>query len=167
MKASLSAGKANDMNDPSYKESGKIVFLWFLSFFVAIIFVNTGFIYAAIHSNTGLVTENAYEKGLAYNQNLEAAKSQPRLKDEMLYQDGILRWTLTDAAGKPVDRGAATVFFMRPVKDGSDFSLPLKEKSPGVYEAKVGFPVHGLWNAKLDLKWNKTQFQTAQDFIVR
>lgn len=146
--------------------SGKFVFLWFLAFFGTIIAVNSTFIYTALHTNTGVVTDNAYEKGLAYNRILDAIRDQPQLEDKMTYQNGTAQWTLRDASGHPVTGARAVIFYVRPVKDGYDFSLPLTETYPGVYEARTEFPVHGLWTARLDLKWNKQHYQTAQDFIV-
>lgn len=146
--------------------SGRVIFLCFLGFFGTILAVNGIFIYTAIHTNTGVVTENAYEKGLAYNKVLDAAKEQPQLKDKMVYQGDVVQWTIADANGIPLRNGNASVFFMRPVKDGYDFTLALKEKSPGIYEARTDFPVHGLWTAKLDLKWNNQHYQTSQNFIA-
>ncbi len=147
--------------------SGKLVLFCFVAFFGIIIAVNSGFIYMAMKSNTGVVTENAYEKGLAYNKVLAEAKAQPSLQDQVTYEGGVLRWVLKDEAGKPVSAARTSVTLVRPVKDGYDFSLTLKEITPGTYEARPDFSMQGLWTARLNAQWNDKQYQTTQDLIAR
>ena len=155
------------MTTPQPKNSGKLILLCFIAFFGVIIAVNGVFIYMAMQSNTGVITENAYEKGLAYNKVLETARTQPALQDKMIYEGGTLQWQLADETGSPLKGGEASVVLVRPVKGGYDFSLPLKETAPGVYVAKPDFPMHGLWTARLDVKWNNKQYQTSQDLIAQ
>ena len=151
----------------AHKNSGKFILICFLAFFSVVTIVNSVFIYIAIHTNTGVVTENAYEKGLAYNKVLAAARAQPTFKDSLTYKDGKLKWQVADQIGAPVKGGKATAFLIRPIKEGSDFSLTLNETSPGNYEGRADFPEQGLWSARLDMQWNKEQYQTVQDFIVK
>lgn len=153
--------------ETSPKGTGKFIFICFLAFFGIVTLVNSTFIYMAIHTNSGVVTENAYEKGLAYNKVLEAARAQPALRNNLTYQSGKLKWEVSDEAGAPLKGGKAVAFLVRPIKDGSDFSLALTETAPGIYEGTPEFPVQGLWSARLDMQWNKEQYQTAQDFIVK
>ncbi len=155
------------MTTENRKNSGKIILFCFLGFFGTVTLVNSIFIYAALRSNTGVVTENAYEKGLAYNKVLLAAANQPDLKDKLNYQDGVISWSLSDAEGAPVTGGKVTASFIRPVQDGADFLVPLAETSPGTYEATPKIPLQGLWTTRLEIKWNNKQYQTAQDIIVK
>ena len=155
------------MTPPHPKNSGKIVILCFIAFFGVIIAVNSVFLYMAMKSNTGVIAENAYEKGLAYNQILETARQQPSLQDKMTYENGTLKWQVADEGGAPLKGGQASVTLVRPVKSGYDFALPLKETSPGLYIVNPEFPMHGLWTARLDIKWNNKQYQTSQDLIAQ
>lgn len=147
--------------------AGRNVFLCFLAFFGTIALVDAAFVYTALRTNTGTVTDRAYEKGLAYNEVLQRAQSQPGLRENSAYQDGTFRWTLADESGAPLSEADVTVRFFRPVKEGHDFSLPLAENGAGIYEVKPELPLKGLWTAQLEAKWDNKQYRTTQDFIAQ
>ncbi len=147
--------------------SGKKVFLMFFAFFATIVAVNSGFLYMALHTNTGLVTEQAYEKGLAYNQTLDAAKGQPDLKEVSSYENGVFTWSIKDHAGVPLSGANVVVHFIRPVQDGYDFSMSLKEDGAGQYSGRTDFPVKGLWQAKLSAEWKQAEYRTMHKFIAK
>ena len=155
------------MDIPPKPGSGRLILSCFLGFFGLISAVNAGFVYMAVKTNTGVITERAYEKGLAYNSLLAAARAQPSFQDKMTFNGGVLQWTLKDAGGNAVQGGSAVAFLVRPVQEGHDFSVRLTETSPGVYEATPQFPLHGLWTARLEMTWNTKQYQTTQDFMVK
>ena len=56
--------------------------------------VDAIFIRAALTTNSGVVTEQAYEKGLNYNNTLQEAKDQPVVQDKVSFENNILRWVL-------------------------------------------------------------------------
>ena len=74
--------------------------MYFVAFFAVIALLDGIFVYTAISTQTGVVTEQPYEKGLAYNEVLEKAKTQPELEHKVSYQNGALRWAL------PMDNAA-------------------------------------------------------------
>lgn len=148
-------------------DSGKTVFLYFCLFFITVGAINACFIYTALRTNTGVITEDAYEKGLSYNEIISSAKTQPELIEKMEIEDGIFRWNINDSHGLPVKNAKAKVIFVRPVKDGNDFEVTLTEMKPGIYEAQPNFLAKGLWTAQLDLIWNNKQYRTAQNIIVK
>lgn len=147
--------------------AGKRVLFCFLAFFATIIAVDTAFVYTAIHTNTGEVMEQSYEKGLAYNQTLEEAQAQPDLKESAHYANGVFTWSLSHADGTPLRHAKVTATFIRPVMQGHDFTVDLVETTAGTYESKQTFPLQGLWTAKLSAQWNGTQYKTTQDFMTR
>lgn len=152
---------------PAPRKSGKFILGCFLAFFGVVCAVDAGFVYTALHTNSGEVTEQAYEKGLAYNKTLEQARTQPVLKEKFSFQDGIARWSAIDNNGAVLERAAVKVKFIRPVKDGYDFETVLQYGGSGLYEAKPDFPVKGLWMAQLSAEWNGKRYQTTQEFIVK
>lgn len=149
------------------KGFGKTVLLSFIGFFGLIIVVNAIFIYTALHSNTGVVTEESYEKGLAYDDVLKRAETQPKLVETMSYKAGTLEWNIRDSHGNPIKNAAVQAKFIRPVQDGFDFEVSLKHISGGRYAAAVKFPLEGMWTAKLDAKWDKQQYQTSHPVMVK
>ena len=142
------------------KSDGRFILLCFVAFFSLIIVVNSIFIYFALQTHSGVVIENPYEKGLEFNKTLEAAKTQPNLKNSASYHDGVLRWTL------PIINASVTADMVRSVQDGYDFDIALKHIGNGVYEANPTMPLHGAWTARLKASWNNETFQTNLDFIA-
>lgn len=134
---------------------------YFVMFFAVIVVLDSLFVYMAVSTQTGLVTEHPYEKGLAYNEILEKAHAQPVIENTVTYEDGVLRWEL------PIDEATVTAALIRPVKEGYDFEIDLENKGNGLYEARPELPLHGRWTAKLIAKWDNDEFQTSHSFIAR
>ena len=153
-----------DAKQDSY---GKRVLLYFVMFFGVIIVVNAVFIYSALNSFTGVVTENPYEKGLAYNETLAKAKEQPKMNDRVSYNNGILQWNLVDNENIAIDTATVTASLVRPVQDGYDFDTTLKNAGNGEYKATLDLPLKGLWQAHLKATWNNTQYQTTYEFQAK
>jgi nitrogen fixation protein FixH len=63
-------------------KDGKRVLLAFLSFFVVFASVDAFFVYKAISTLPGVVSENAYEIGLNYNKIIAEAKKRELEKNE-------------------------------------------------------------------------------------
>lgn len=67
-------------SQPQAKNStGRTVLYAFLGFFAVFAAVDAFFVYTAVTTNTGVVTENSYERGLHYNDLLDEARKR---KDE-------------------------------------------------------------------------------------
>ena len=143
------------------KPFGRQVFALFILFFGVIIIANTIFIYIAVHSHTGVITDNPYEKGLKYNETLEKAKAQPKMFDKVSFQEGILKWTLLDQNHKPVESAVINVTLIRPIQDGYDFETTMDYVSNGIYIKKLELPLSGQWEAHLRAQWDNTQYQTT------
>lgn len=148
------------MADEVEKSDGKLIFIYFLAFFALIIVVNSIFIYVALGTHSGVVTEQPYEKGLAFNETLAKAKAQVNLEHTVSYESGVLRWSL------PMGNAVVNANIVRPVQDGYDFEIPLKHMGGGIYEANPTFPLKGAWTANLKAIWDNQQFQTSHDFIA-
>ncbi len=133
---------------------------YFVMFFAVIAVLDGIFVYLAVSTQTGIVTEQPYEKGLAFNKTLEEARAQPDLEHQASYTEGILRWIL------PLEQASVTASIIRPVQDGYDFSVALKHVGNGVYEVKPELPFPGAWTAKLKATWDNQKFQTSYDFIA-
>ncbi len=67
----------NEVSEES-KKFGKKVFLALLGFFVLFAGVDTFFVYKALSTNTGVVAEHPYERGLHYNDILAEAKKRAK-----------------------------------------------------------------------------------------
>lgn len=156
------------MSAAAKKLTGYNVFFWFVAFFAVIILVNGVFIYTALGTHTGVVTERPYEKGLAYNETLAQAKDQPSLQSEVSFDSSVLSWSLQDENGKALDDALASAKIIRPVQDGNDFEVTLKPEGGGLYTADLNLPLKGKWIAKLSVQWkNDKNYHTTHRFIAK
>ncbi|MGN7294338.1 FixH family protein [Rhizobium sp. SAFR-030] len=107
-------------------------------FFGTIISVNVYMAYQAVHSWSGLVVENTYVASQQFNGKVEEAKrlAASGLSGTLTVGDGMIRYRMVDAAGRPVVADELTVRFKRPVGDHQDFELLLSPLGNGVYEAQ-------------------------------
>lgn len=147
-------------------EKGTWVLLIFLAFFGVIITVNGIFLYSAISSNSGVVTQDPYRKGVAYNDTLEAAQNQIDLNDHVTFENNVLRWTLRDQNNAPIAADIVSAKIVRPIKSGDDFEVILTQISVGIYEAKLDLPHAGQWTAQMKATWNNQSYQTRHPFIA-
>ena len=147
-------------------EKGTWVLLSFITFFGVIVAVNTFFIMMALNTHSGVVTKQAYEKGLAYDETLEAARAQPSLYQQASFEDGVLRWVLRDESGRALS-AEITARLVRPVDDGQDFEVDLAVVENGVYEIDLDLPMRGRWDALLKAEWNNKHYQTRFPFTAK
>lgn len=135
--------------------TGRHVLYAMVGFFAVIMAVNAVFLYFAVRSHPGLTTEDAYRKGLSYNDTIERAADQRRLgwrpKFVVAPQgDGprVMTLTILDAKSHPVLGLVIAARFRRPVDDDADLTVTFSERAPGVYVGQADLP-NGSWNARV------------------
>lgn len=150
----------------------------FVGCFVVIVGVNGALAYFATSTFTGLDTEGAYQKGLAYNQNLAAAKAQEALgwdvdtkvSTEAITASGAkvtIAITYRDRDGKPVDGLSVLADLIRPTAKGLDRQETLKPLGKGVYGGSYTLPVAGNWRMEVAANGDGVFYQHAQKLVIR
>ena len=146
----------------------------FVIFFVVIFAMNGTLIWLATHSWTGLSTEQAYEKGLRYNENLQAARHQaalgwqPRLSVQVVegfQAEAVVE--IRDAQGAPLTDVDMQAVFQRPTRSGTDFTVPLTASSPGRYHAQFTLPMVGVWDVHLTIRRGEDLFVLDERVMLR
>lgn len=146
----------------------------FVGGFAIVIAVNGTLIYFAQSSFSGLETEHAYERGLNYNQALEAAAAQ----DALGWHGQI---TLTEAAGgqydlsvqfadrqaMPIDNLAVEAHLRRPSNAGMDLSVPLQRRGNGRYAAAIALPAPGQWDVRIVARDGALSWQESERLFVK
>jgi len=137
--------------------------------FLVIFAVNALFIYKATSTHTGLVTQQAYEKGLNYDTIAQDAQAQDALgwQSSITLEQHQLRFTLQDASGNPLTCEHATAHLMRPTQSQLDFSQPLTRQKDGSYQSSLAFPQAGQWDITVSVLCNKQPYQQRQRVIVK
>lgn len=136
---------------------------YFVLFFIVIALVDGAMVTLAIRTHTGVVTDHPYEKGLAYNEVVEAAEKQQALgwKGEIGYSGGALHFALRRGDGHPIAWENATATITRPAREGMDFSMELKGAA-----TPVSFPAKGLWEVRVDAVHEGVHYQQSKRIVV-
>ncbi|MGA9116062.1 MAG: FixH family protein [Bacteroidota bacterium] len=106
-------------------------------------------VYLAARERVDLVTENYYEKGLAYQGRMDAESRTRRLPARV----GV-RWTGAGAEvvfpqGTRPDPGKGELGFYRPSDRNMDFAIPLGPDSLGVQRVRTPALVSGYWRVRI------------------
>lgn len=152
------------------RPSDKYIPWYFVAFFVVLAILDGIFVYLATTSHTGVVEENHYEKGLAYNERVAAIEAQEALGwvSEISFGDkGDLLFEIVDRDQLPLEGASVEAQFVRPTQDGSDFLRALGEIQPGLYAVDAGEVSAGQWEIRVFVEWKQQQYQTSKRVVVR
>lgn len=165
-----SVATAADLNSPW---RSPWVLAW-IGLVVAVLVVNSIFIYCAITTNPGLVASDYYDRGQHYEKTLSSrlAKAPGWLLRADLPEDvkateaATVLVTLVDQTGQPVTPEQVTFFAYRPSDQTSDFAAPMAVVGPGRYSVRVTFPLFGAWDWLIAVRQGEDEFTTGERISV-
>jgi nitrogen fixation protein FixH len=134
---------------------GRHVLMVFLGFFLVVFTVNGVFLYSAISTYTGIVSNEPYRKGLAYNERIAADAAQKARGWQELIEvtlEGHVSVRLSNRLGVPIEGLVITGTFGRPSTSQHDVKLQLTESEPGLYVAEMAPPETGAWIMALEAR---------------
>jgi nitrogen fixation protein FixH len=129
----------------------------FIGFFVFVLAINLIMIWLAVSTWTGLETDGAYQKGLDYNRNLEAARAQDELGWtvglDVAAGDGRVRVAVDveDRFGNLIKDATVRARLVRPTHEGHDLALALAHEVGGTYSAEAPLPLAGQWDVEIGI----------------
>ncbi|MGE4280528.1 MAG: FixH family protein [Magnetospirillum sp.] len=149
----------------------------FVAAFGVVLAVNGALAYFATSSFTGLSTDNAYEKGRLYNQNLALAKAQAEMgwqvdtKIEPLKSpdqpQANIHITYRDRDGKAVENLTVRAVMVRPTVAGYDHEVEFPALGDGVYGGTIPLPLAGVWDMDVAAVGDGgLAYQHAQRFVI-
>lgn len=149
------------------KPSDKWIPWYFVAFFVVLALFDGVFVFIAARTHTGVVSENAYNEGLHYNETIASAAVQSDLgwHSDITFSNGRLTVRLKGAENEVMTGAQVEATFVRPTQDGSDFLSALIETEPGAYEVNIT-PEQGQWDVRIFVTWKQSQYQALQRIIV-
>jgi nitrogen fixation protein FixH len=171
MMASASPASIGDSAAPPgrRRQPGHWIPWLFIGLFMIVLAANGVMIAIAVATFTGLETENAYQKGLAYNDRLEAVAEQERLgwRADFAATSGggsqvELTLELADRLGAPIASAEVEARLVRPVQAGHDLTVRLEETDPGRYAAAVDLPLPGQWDVRLAAKARDSAYRLTE-----
>jgi nitrogen fixation protein FixH len=125
-----------------------------LGFFGLIIATDAYLVFKAVSTFGGIETQDAYRKGLSYNERIAVERAQEALgwtKDARL-EKGELRITVRDKDQKGVENLQITALVGRPATNTEDRTLKLTQVGSGEYMAVVGDLEPGNWVATMEAR---------------
>ena len=134
---------------------GRHVLGAFIAFFGTIFAVNGALIYSALSTHTGVVANEPYRKGLAYNERISADERQARLgwtETLEVGRDGHVTLVLAERDGRAVRGLKVEGLLGRPATNRYDVNLALVETAPGRYEAQTATVAEGSWLITLEAR---------------
>ena len=158
---------------------------WYPWIFVAgmlvVIAVNITLATLAIDTFPGLESEDTYQKGLAYNDTLAAARAQEARgwRVDVRYtprteaippsggHEGELVITLLDKAGEPLRGLEVSAALVRPTREGVDTRVEMEPLGFGEYRAEATLPLAGQWDVRVSARRGDEDFQATRRIFVR
>jgi nitrogen fixation protein FixH len=138
--------------------TGRSVLLALLAFFGVTLLANGALVVTALDSWSGLIGPRPYERGLAYNRALEAARVQKALGWQVTPdfvatgpRRGVLSIEIRDVAGTAIEAAVVRAFILRPAHTGHDFTVPLEPRDAGRYGGPIEFPLPGQWHVSFEI----------------
>jgi nitrogen fixation protein FixH len=132
----------------------------FVGFFVVLAAIQGVMIWFAIESFSGLTAEDAYQRGIAYNQTLAAKEAETALgwqvtlawrADRSGPAKGRLELKILDRLGQPLQGAEVSARLRRPVGPDNTTTVALKSSGPGLYGADLALALRGQWDVDLDI----------------
>ena len=146
---------------------------YFVLFFVVLALVDGVFVTIALRTHSGVVTEHAYQKGLAYNHVIDAAEQQQALGwsgDIYLEQSSAqsqLFFVLKNQDDTPLEHAVVHAKMVRVTQQGYDVEYVLNELQPGSYSTTIQFPLPGLWEIRIVATWKNQSFQMHKRLMIK
>jgi nitrogen fixation protein FixH len=144
--------KPDGPEDSDYEPGGRPLTGWkvlaiFVGFFVTVFIVDGVMAFKAIRTFSGEVNPHPYERGLAYNKDIAAARAQAAREwkvdahvSRAAPAEALVTVEARDASGQPVTGVEMNALFAAPADVARDVRVKLAETAPGRYAAKTALP---------------------------
>lgn len=153
--------------------TGRKVLVWALAFFGVVIAVNAVMAALAVTTFGGLETKNAYQAGLAFKNEIAAARAQETrhwtvdVKVAPEAGGAGVQIVAKDRAGAPLAGYDVTVAFAHPADRRHDVSVAMSEPSAGQYRGVVA-AAPGRWDLVVDIgRGGERLFRSSQRVELR
>lgn len=150
----------------------------FIGFMLLVVGVNAVMATLAVRTFPGLETEDAYNKGLRYNETIAAGREQAKRGWRMSLdveplpalveggRDAAVTVRFLDRDGQPLERLEIEAALQRPAVAGFDRLLSLEPQGGGVYAGVVSLPFAGQWDARITARRDDESFRATQRLFV-
>ena len=136
--------------------------------------VNGAMAYFATSTFNGVITENAYEKGLTYNKTLAVARQQSELgwkvdaeaQPAAAGHKATVTLTYRDKDGRGLDGLEVQALVDRPNVTGAEHRIAFAAKGNGAYAIDVDLPEGGQWDFDILAVGADATYQVQRRFVI-
>ncbi|MCF4165687.1 FixH family protein [Zavarzinia compransoris] len=148
--------------------TGRKVAAILVAFFMTITAVDVIMITSALDSQPGLVTDHAYEKGLAHNEVLAAKARQDALGWRVAVErtGGAVMLSIVDSAGAGVAADRVELRLLRPSDANQDRVLVPEAIEAGRFRAEIGAVTPGLWQLAVTIRRGDDRFDSLKTLVI-
>lgn len=160
---------ANDIVAPRRRGlSGPKVAMILTGFFLTVTAVDVVMITSALDSQSGLVTEHSYERGLAFNDLLAREARQEKLgwKLSVVQMAGRLSVAITDDKGQSVAVDRLELRLVRSSDARLDRTLAPVPAAGGRFEAELAGAPAGLWQVAVTAFRGEDRFDRVDTLVI-
>lgn len=152
------------------RKSDKFIPFYFVAFFLCLFAIDGLMAYLAVSTHTGVIEEDAYERGVNYNATLaeKARQKESGWSSVIVLTEGhIVGFDLTGAQGEKISGAHVMAQIVRPASAGEDFEHKLSETEiPGHYAADISFPEKGMWEIRIQAEKDNILYKKYKRVIV-
>jgi nitrogen fixation protein FixH len=149
------------------------VIAW-IGLIVIVLAVNITMVVLAIATNPGLIRDDYYERGRDVERTIQTRLAEGPAwtirvdtpADIRAEEAAKVRFAAVDKVGQPVSAEQVTYFAYRPSDAARDFSLPMEQAGPGLFEVEVTFPLGGVWDTVVAVQQGDDEHTFAQRISV-
>lgn len=168
---------ARGRNTEGQGDGGERKSLWIpwliVPFFAVIFIVNGIMVDEALTTWRGVETDHPYEDGNAYQKVLDAAHKQAKLGwqvhlalDAADRNHANIAVTMRDKTGAPIYGAKVHARIIRPVQEGYDSEVLLREMGNGRYAAETAIPLPGQWDIVIAAWQDGNEYQLKQRVFI-
>jgi nitrogen fixation protein FixH len=163
------------MSDPAKSSSYRWIPWSFVLLFLPVMAVNILLVRLAFSSNTGLVSDHAFDTGQSYNQVIAAGeqsralgwRSEISLTASGPAHQALISLSIRDRNGHGLSGLAVSGRLYSPVDPQPDQMIHLTEDGDGHYSQTLLLPRQGQWDAQLLAASPSGRFAIDQRLILR
>lgn len=124
--------------------------------------------HVAQKTHTGMVTDHAYEKGLAYNDTIAKSEEQEKLgyTSEIEYKNSRIVFSLKDKNKQTIPNAKVKLWLYRPAHAGKDMAQAMTVNPDGSYAATIVPPEKGLWEIRIHAETTQGSYQSSKRIVI-
>lgn len=119
-----------------------------------------------MNTNVDLVTDNYYERELAYQDHIIKVKNTENLSEQIIIKNSSGELNVNFPQGYSAEKIKGSILFYRPSDPSKDITLNLKLDDQNTQKIKTSNFINGYWKIKLNWEYGSDSYYHEQTLII-